>query len=286
MVQNLADYIPLSKSWMNRMGFLDLFKGYDDTLRFLECRYDELGGDLQALYRASVQWKTGGPVDVGESGTLLRFLRFASWKLGQERMFILRETLAERPITKDQSIVDWPLEKLLTLDNGTTQWASSSILTEYVISGMFQRKPIQEPEIQMTYDAIEHWDNARKQGTRWEPRYDETLLAQASAYLQWLREGKMEFTPQKAEDYCFARAFEIMTPEEGASRWQKLRGHESNRIPEMEQELQKVKITSKDHRVVQAIAMLKGKNVTFVHPDSVNKSWPQFFKFLDYASSL
>ncbi len=43
-------------------------------------------------------------------------------------------------------------------------------------------------------------------------------------------------------------------------------------------------ITSRDHRVVQAIAMLgrvKGIALRFQFPNAVNKSWPQFWEFLD-----
>lgn len=271
---------------MNRIGVMDLLKGYDDTIRFLGQLYENLGGDLQALCRASLQWNSNEPIDVGESGTLLRFLTFASWKLGHKREFIRRGTLEDRAITNDPTIADWPRERLLTLDGGTTQWVSASILMEYLISGRAERSPFQEPEIQMTYDSIGHWDGARVQGKRWEPRYDETLSAQASAYLQWLKEGKMNFTPKKAEDYCFARAFNIMSAEEGVIRWPKLRGHESDRLSEMEKELQSDEINSKDHRVVQAIAMLRKGDVRIMFPDSVNKSWPQFWQFLEYALHL
>lgn len=42
-------------------------------------------------------------------------------------------------------------------------------------------------------------------------------------------------------------------------------------------------VNSKDHRVIQAIAMwgvVNNKNITFSNPNGVNKSWPQFWKFL------
>jgi len=45
---------------------------------------------------------------------------------------------------------------------------------------------------------------------------------------------------------------------------------------------------SKDHRIVQALAMLAlfdKKEIEFAFPESVNKSWPQFWKFLDYCSN-
>lgn len=268
-------YVPFDKSWIIRMGFLDLVNGYDDCIYFLKQHYEELSDDLKSLYDASVQWKSGEIIDVGESGTLYRFLRFASWKLKQPREFILRGTLKERDICNDPEIVNLPLEKLLTLDNGTSQWASASVLL-----GNSERVSNPPFKLQLTYDAVSHWTEARKNDKCWKPRYDKTILAQASAYLELLKNGKMNFKPEQAEDYCFARAFGIMTAEEGELRWLSLKGHESDRISEMEKALQEKEVSSKDHRVVQAIAMLRKTRDNIEYPDCVNKSWPQFWKFL------
>ncbi|MBU2640118.1 MAG: hypothetical protein KKG75_05450 [Nanoarchaeota archaeon] len=100
------DYIPLDKSWMIRMGVLDLVHGYNDSIRYLEPKLEELGGDLRSLYYASLQWKNGDLVDVGEAGTLYRFLKFASWKLKQGKDFIIHRTLKDRDICDDPAIVD------------------------------------------------------------------------------------------------------------------------------------------------------------------------------------
>jgi|SRR3989344_3415072 len=283
MSQDLIDkgYIPFDKSWMIRMGILDLFDGYDDSVRFLESHYDELSDDLQSLYGASTQWGEQRTIDVGESATLYRYLRFASWKLGRDKVFVLQGTLKTRKICDDSSIINLPLEELLKLDNGTSQWASAAVL-------MGNREIIPEPpyKLQVTYDAIEHWKSMREKGEIWKPRFDETILAQASAYLQWLEEGKMDFTPQQAEDYCFSRAFNLMTAEEGERRWSSLKGHESDRITEMERELQERIVITRDHRVIQAIAMLRQSKANFVHPDCVKKSWPQFWRFLENSPDL
>ena len=263
-------YIPLDKSWIIRLGVLDLVNGYNDCIKFLE--KNELSEDLQALYRASIQWNSGGAIDVGESGTLYRFLKFAAWKRGLDKRFIVRGTLKDREICDNPQIVDWPVEKLLTLDNGTSQWASAAVL-------MGNNEKISDPpyKLQVTYDVVEHWKNARNKGQMWESRFDGTIMAQASAYLQWLKNGKMDFKPRQVEDYCFAKAFGI-----SAEKWPSLRGHESDRIADMELAMEQEEVTSKDHRVVQAIAMLK-KNVKIRYPSCVNKSWPQFWKFLKNA---
>jgi hypothetical protein len=274
-------YIPLDKSWMIRVGVLDLINKYDDCINFLEQHYDELSDDLQALNRASIQWTSGKPIDVGESGTLYRFLKFASWKLNRKDEFIVRESLKNRQICDNPEIVDWSLEQLLTLDNGTSQWASASVL-------MGNQERISNPpyKLQLTYDALDHWKNARDNGKRWDPRYDETILAQASAYLQYVHEGRMDFVPKQPEDYCFARAFGIITPEDGEKRWPSLRRHESDRIVGMEEALQQKEITSRDHRILQSVAMLKRDKITIKYPNSVSKSWPQFWKFLSDSLHL
>jgi len=274
-------YIPLDKSWMIRMGVLDLVYGHDDSIKYLEQHEGELSDDLKALYQASIQWRSCKPIDVGESATLYRFLRFASWKLGPDREFILHGTLKGRKICNNPEIVDWPLEQLLALDNGTSQWASASVL-------LGNDETVTDPpyKLMVTYDAVEHWKIARSWGERWEPRFDRTILAQASAYLDWLRSRKMDFMPQQAEDYCFARAFGIMDAEEGEAIWPSLRGHESDRIAEMEKELKNQEIASKDHRVIQAITMLKKGRCKARHPESVSKSWPQFWKFLKDSDHL
>jgi len=169
---------------------------------------------------------------------------------------------------------------LLTLDNGTSQWASASI-----IMGNPERLKSSPFKLQVSYDAIEHWNASRAEGRSWDLRFDETILNQAMAYLRWLSGKDLDFIPEQAEDYCFARAFGIIDAKEGLERWPSLAGHESNRPIEMEEALQQEKVTSKDHRVVQAVAMLK-RDVEFKYPESVNKSWPQFWRFWKDAPEL
>ena len=72
----------------------------------------------------------------------------------------------------------------------------------------------------------------------------------------------------------------------GERRWSSLKGHESDRITEMERELQERIVITRDHRVIQAIAMLRQSKANFVHPDCVKKSWPQFWRFLENSPDL
>lgn len=280
----ISDYVPLDKSWMIRIGVLDIINGYDDITRFLSKQKD-LSEDLQALFHAAKEWNSNKPIDVGESATLYRFLKFASWKLNKDKKFILRGTLKDRRVYDNPEIINWSLKKLLTLDNGTSQWASASVL-------MGNTEKIQNPpyKLQLTYEAVAHWKERRSQGLCWLPRQDETILKQAISYIEILRTGKTNFTPKHSEDYCFARAFNLITPEEGNQRWPSLQEHESNRIKHMEVVIKLADnqniIDSNDHRAIQAIVMRqKSRNepVYIKYRTAVNKSWPQFWDFIDYC---
>lgn len=280
-------YIPLDKSWIIRMGVLDLLSGYDDCVRFLEQYGKEhpgkLSGDLQALYRASLQWESGEEVDVGESRALYRMLKRASEELKLNKTFVRHGTLEKRKLGDEPENFTKPLHELAALP--TSQLASAYVLVKYAMTGEIEVVPHDKPRLQDTYDAILHWKKARSQGEVWQPIYDDIILTQASAYLQWLKEGRMDFVPWHAEDYCFARAFGIMSAQDG-EKWPNLKDHESDRVPEMEQQLQQIEVTSKDHRVVQAIAMLRKSKDRIKYPLSVNKSWPQFWRFFEDAPHL
>ncbi len=264
------------------MGILDLVNGCDDIQKFL-VEQENLGDDLLALKRVVENWKADKPVDVGESGTLYRLLKFVSWKLGLNKRFVTQGTLSTRKISDDPRIVDLSQEELLKLDNGTSQWASASVLL-----GDKERLPNPPFKLALTYEAVDYWNRRRSEGSIWEPRYDETILGQAETYLELARGERSKFIPKQAEDFCFAYVFGYMTSEEAEKVWPALRGHESDRIVEIESMLQMAKegkeVTSKDHRVVQAIAMwgrINGVSVNIMYPECVNKSWPQFWDFIN-----
>ncbi len=274
-------YIPLDKSWIIRMGILDIVNEYDDIQKFLATQ-EHLSDDLIALKRTAEMWKSNQTIDVGESGTLYRLLKFASWKLNLNKTFIIRGTLADRAICDNPDIIHLSQTELLKLDNGTSQWASARALL-----GDSERLPNPPFKLQVTYDAIDHWKIERFRGNVWLPRYDKTILAQAETYTQLLSGKKAEFIPEQAEDFCFAYTFGYINAEEGEKRWPALHSHESDRIIEIQNMLKYAQeskdITSRDHRVVQAIAMwgkINNKKVNILYPDAVNKSWPQFWDFL------
>jgi hypothetical protein len=279
--EDIKKYIPLDKSWIIRMGILDIVYGYEDIQKFLSTQND-LSDDLLALKGAAEVWRSDQPVDVGESGTLYRLLKYASWKLKLNKKFITRGTLTDRSINDDSSVVELSQSELLTLDNGTSQWASAAVLL-----GDKERLPSPPFKLQLTYEAVRHWKSQREKGECWVPQYDETIFIQAETYLKLLNGEKPSFIPKQAEDFCFAYIFGYMIAEEGEKRWPALRGHETDRIVEVQEMLKAAKngekVTSKDHRVVQAIAMwgkVNKKEINITTPSAVNKSWPQFWNFL------
>jgi len=268
------------------MGILDLINSKKDISRFLAGEQN-LGGDLKALKRVIDSWETDKPLDVGESGTIYRFVRFYTWKNKIDREIKISDTLIKRvtrgAICNNPEIVNWHPEELSKLDNQTSQWATMAYL-------LGDRRKILNPafKLQVTYDAVEHWEQQREKGECWIAREDPTILNQALAFVNYLKTGKIKFSPEQAEDYCFARAFDVLTQEQGRQLYPSLEGHETPRFEEMEKSLIEAKsgriISSEDHRVVQAIAMRYFPNgfgrSNFVKPDCVNKTWPQFWDFL------
>lgn len=284
-------YIPLDKSWMIRMGVLDLINKKDDIHHFLREYNRELSEDLQALHRAADAWDKDKIIPVGESGTLYRFLQFALWKYNLKQEIVPSGTLIERSkkFCKNPEIVNWPLEKLLELDGRTTQWASAAI-----IMGNTEKIETKEEKILLSYEAPLHWTGRRSKDKAWEPRYDKTLERQAMTYLKLLAGKKPRFEPRQAEDYCFARVFGYMTREDAIKRgWIKLRKHETNRLDSMEEAIQLYNenkfIDIPDHRVIQAIVMygeVKGKLAKVISDMAVKKSWPEFYKFISDSPRL
>lgn len=276
------EYIPLDKSWLTRAGVLDIINGYTDIEEFINSQQD-VSEDVLAIRNASMAWRNNRPINVGESATLYRLLKFASWKLGLQKVFIKEGSLKDRIIFDDPSIVNFNQTELLKLDNETTQWATAA-----VICGDKERLPNPPLKLQETYDAVAHWSIQRKKGLCWEPKYDATIQRQIRAFLDLLKNKKADYAPLCSDDYCFARVFNYINKEDGARLWPSLVGHETNRIEEMENAIRDVEETnivdSKDHRVIQALAMwgsIYKKKLIFNNPDGVNKSWPKFWNFLE-----
>jgi hypothetical protein len=179
-------------------------------------------------------------------------------------------------------IINLPIKEILKLDNGTSQWASASVLL-----GSKEKIENSPNKLRLTYEAVKHWNH----NETWKPRYDPTIERQAQAFLNLLKTKSLNFTPKHSEDYCFARAFDLITPDIGKKKFPSIIGHETNRITEMEKAISQAEsnqaIDSKDHRVVQAIVMRqisKSKPYDIVNKNCVNKTWPQFWDFISSIS--
>jgi hypothetical protein len=338
--------IPLDKSWIIRMGAMDILTGFgDDIKRFLDGQ-GELSGDLKALRNVADTWDNSEVIDVGEAGTLYRIMQFASWKFHLGKKFIKHDTLNDRKMCEDPSIVYWPIDKLVTLDNNTSQWATASVLLGN------EEQPSAETlkrhyKLRVTYDAVKQWTERRNRKECWSPRGDETITNQALKYIYTLHQDEFNYEPEQAEDFCFSVTFKSIKPSketanmkmddilnsmlyqiselqkkgkdidansfaqnfnkltaedarriyEGTCRWSSLWGHETPRPIEMTRLLpayvDNIILESKDHRGVQAIAMLMKTEHPYMTttdirswfgtPDCVAKSWPQFWDFMRHS---
>ena len=97
-----SKFIPLDKSWITRVGVLDIVNGYNNIEVFLNKQIG-LNEDLLALRNASMAWRNDIPINVGESATLYRLLQFASWKLNLNKVFIKEGTKNIREATTTQT---------------------------------------------------------------------------------------------------------------------------------------------------------------------------------------
>ncbi len=262
---------------MIRMGMLDLQANKTSVRAYLQDHKSELGDDLLALLRVQEGWGSDTPLDVGESGTLFRFVRYLQMLTQNNQQVMTHGTLKNRTLTDDKSILNLSIEELLALDSGTSQWASAAVLFTEVT---FPKSSTVPYHLQMSVDAKRVW------GRGWKSRLDSTIARQAEAYVGWLQSGETNFTPVQSEDFPFAVAFGIMSIAEGEEKWPQLRNHETDRIAEMERLIDSTVIDSLDHRVVQALAMrYPNRQVSAVAKKAVNKTWPQFWQFLEACQS-
>ena len=66
-------FIPLSKYWSMRLGFLDIINDTKLFIPLIEERED-VGDDLKVLIRISKEWDNAKEHNVGEAGALYRVL--------------------------------------------------------------------------------------------------------------------------------------------------------------------------------------------------------------------
>jgi|TARA_Y100000034_G_scaffold70432_1_gene85003 chorismate mutase len=273
--RDVIDYMPLDKSWYIRLCILSLINNDDTVIKFLEGK--ELCDDLKCTVNAVKNFHQQ-TIDVGESATLLRFLKFYCWYNNINKDFTMGPMLRKRNICDNPDIVNWSVKELLKLDYGTSQWVSAFMLVKKDMNLFHPEGTNYNKKINLTREALNVWYSSKD---RTKVIIDKTIRKQVRYYLG----HDIKFNVSTGEDYCFARAFNLMTKEEGIKKWPQLVNHESNRIEEMEKQLHKKTITSTDHRVVQALALKAKKNnrlnVNILYPKCVSKSWPKFWSFYD-----
>lgn len=265
--------LPLSKSWTIRMIFLDMLYGKKTDYKVitsLNNSKEKLSDDIKAaLNTAETYLSEGDKYDVGDSGTVCRFLIYI---LGEKDYQLLKGVqLSRRKIDPPDDLNKLSLEELLKLK--TTQYASAALLTGIV--------PIDDlpSKCKLTVEARKvYFEN----NGEWISREDEVIARQLDNYSKGGR-----FNPLIAEDYCYSRVFEFITKEEGEKRWPELKNHESDRIKVMEEALSDLKVevdVHEDHRVAMAVALKQkslGLPVNINNRECVSKSWPEFWEWLE-----
>lgn len=283
-------FIPLDKSQVNRLLALDELEGFSDGAAALQAQPEPLPDDILAFLRSLEQYRDNEPVEVGEGGAVYRSLLYRSLLFEEPRTFVKSGTLRTRPVYEAQDMITMPFRQLLSLDGGTSQYASARLIwdKEGVIEpGLIRTKY----KLQLTADAIVHWYQQREAGHLWQPQQDQTIAGQAAAYLHCLHSSEMDFYPVQAEDFCFAFVYNKTTIKNARRHWRQLAGHESNRFESTTEAITEAVdgklVTSSDHRVVQAVALRFGLPRTrFLHPESVTKSWPLFWEFKEAAAGV
>ena len=270
--------LPWHKSLIIRFVFLDLIRGkVDRSIKWLEDNYDSLGDDLKALLRSLKQFLAGEDIDVGESGTLLRFWRYYLLTIGDDRQIIVRRTARKRQFYRGTDVINMTDHQLLMLDNGTSQWASIAALC-----GRITRPAGELPgHLELTFNAIKLWQDAEFYEEMWPARKDRYITEMVEAWLEWHRTGIMKLRIDNAEKAFFGAMFGLITPEEAYQQFPQMVHHESNRIKAMKRYRHRwwFVVGSRDHRVVQGLAM-RGRRCVFLHRRCVNKTWPQFWKLM------
>ena len=113
--QDELNYIPIDKSWAIRCLVLDIINGFKD--RASQLVHDIYApADVRFAAQACLDWDTQSTICVGESGTLLRFLKFLCWKYGYQKKFTTLDTLNRRVVCDDPAIVHSDFDALMKLD--------------------------------------------------------------------------------------------------------------------------------------------------------------------------
>lgn len=285
-----AGYIPIDKTDTINKMLMDLFhgRGYDSIDFVKNSNPYSLPADVKQAAVAIEDWRDGEPVRVGQSGKLLRSLKFYAWEKGVKRKFVVEGSLKHRKTCDRPEIVGYSQRELLRLkDDETTQFASAKVLL-----GDEYRMKDPPFKLNQAYESYAEWNGSRVRGEMWKTKPDLTIARQADAIMYYVKSGTTTTIPMQPEDYPLYRVFGKITPTEGEAMWKRLRNHESDRIEETENTIDEVKkrepISSRDHRVIVAGVALQLRmrhKIEATYMDEVGKSWPQFPHFANYVEN-
>lgn len=282
-MQEQLKFIPLDKSHSLCLGAIDIIHGRGE--RFLReidkwaySNNNNVPIDVRAACSCARVWNDPkSSIPVGNSKTLYCLLKFAMWLKNDQRMCLVGDDLFSRETCRDPSVTKWDQKKLMTLEGGSPQWASAS-----VISGDKEKIYDAPYHLSLTYRAIHQWNTGK-----YALQLDKPILGQSRAFQDLLKSRSTSWEPETPEDYCFARSFDKISLSSGRQKWPFLMCKASNRILQMETAMSEYNqgktISSYDHRIVQAIAMkslFDSKSISFSNPTVVDKSWPSFWEFL------
>ncbi len=296
----IPDYfLPINKSGAIRLLLLGQRDRTPAVIRAFNERYvwRDLPDDVQRMHLACSRWHTAQTVCVGESATVLRFLWWHMNDTGIHKGLERAGTLVSRRVTLKPEMLGWPLEQLIDpahVPERTSQLASAAIL----------HHPDRHPRlkgvrfhIDATYEALDDWNGGYTDPAKVPAvGIDPTIKRQAETFLAMLRGEASSYEPQQVEDFPFSFLVRgTPTIAEAAERWPNLADHESNRLKAVTNACEEWRvsrtISSYDHRIVQATAMyamIQGYSPqrlkeSVEHPEVVAKSWPQFWRFLQFA---
>lgn len=276
---------PIDKTDLIDKGMLDLVHGRaQDTIDLVNSYpREKIGDDIYYLGVSLQDLLDGRPLHINESAKLKRSYKMYGWKTGAKIEFIEEGSLKNRKICDNPEIANWSQRELLNIPRDeTTQFASMA-----VIMGDRERLLDAPYKLKVAYDAVDHWEKRRAMNLMWVPMYDQTILSELVSNIEKLKYGKTNFRYVHSENYMRARCLGIMGPKDAEK---KLQNQESPRIDETEKMIEEVysgkEITSKDHRVVFNGVFLQlenGMEVKVRYKSAVNKTFPQFWKYVSYA---
>ena len=277
---------PADKSWIIRYIIVAAVKGGECSIRNIN-----LCDDVLACMDAAEAYENGGPVECGDSATVLRLILPSVIKKYGEADFICGDSLIGRPwgpyqdffeIEREGNVlhVRGELKDEYSFDSGiSSQFVSGLLIAGCRVKG----ESVSRPYIEMTREVL----NTKLP-------FDVTVPEDKTLAAVW-KFGSLHNVPidDNPDLYpllavqAFLEGKKIEAPE-------RLRYKESDRLAETEEIIREVLeresgeavIGSTDHRIVMTAAMASQRAkvpVNIMHAECVSKSYPNFWEDFERA---